>query len=69
MAKAIGYTVTELMELTGKKRSAIRQDIHVYKIKPIVPEFIYPKESLKIIQNAPKRGRPRKPKPQPKPPA
>ena len=58
-----GYTVTELMELTKKGKSAVRQAIHVAGIKPIIPEFIYPLETLGIILNAPSKGRPPKTEP------
>ena len=60
MAKITGYTVSELMELTGKKRNAVRQAIHVAGIKPVIPEFVYPLETLKTLLNAPSVGRPRK---------
>ena len=55
-----GYTVSELMKLTKKKKNAVRQAIHVAGIKPIIPEFVYPLETLDIILNAPSKGRPKK---------
>ena len=55
-----GYTVSELMKLTGKKENAVRQAIHVAKIKPVVSEYLYPLKTLEIIKNAPARGRPKK---------
>ena len=58
--KVEGYTVTGLMKLSGKKESAVREALSTYGIKPVVPEFIYPVESLEILQNAPSRGRPKK---------
>jgi len=57
-----GYTVSELMKLLNKERNAVRQAIHVAGIKPVVPEFIYPLETLEILKNAPGRGRPKKEK-------
>ena len=60
MAKVHGYTVSELMKLTKKKENAIRQAIHVYEIKPLLAEYVYPLETLDIILNAPPRGRPKK---------
>ena len=58
-----GYTVSQLIKLTGKKGNAVRQAIHVAGIKPIVNEYIYPLETLEIIKNAPAVGRPKKTKP------
>jgi hypothetical protein len=60
--KVEGYTVSELMKLLKKGKSAVRQAIHVAEIKPIVAEFLYPLETLEILQNAPSRGRPKKDK-------
>jgi len=54
-----GYTVTELSNLLGIKANTVRQRLLVAKIKPVVPEFIYPVESLEILKNAPSRGRPK----------
>ena len=62
MAKVHGYTLTELENLTGKKRNAIKWVIHVNDIKPIVPEYIYPLKTLDIVINTPPRGRPKKAK-------
>jgi hypothetical protein len=56
-----GITVSELMEKTGKTRHAIESLISRHKIKPVIGEFLYPPETLGLIQNA-SRGRPRKPK-------
>jgi hypothetical protein len=50
------------MKLLKKKRNAVRQAIHIAGIKPIVPEFLYPIETLDILKNAPSRGRPKKKK-------
>jgi hypothetical protein len=56
---AVGYTVSELMEKTGKTRSAIESLISLHKIKPLSYEAVYPLETLNLIKNA-RRGRPRK---------
>ena len=58
--KVEGYTISELMKRLKKRRGAVRQAIHVAGIKPLVPEYIYPLETLEVLKNAPKRGRPRK---------
>jgi hypothetical protein len=59
IVKVEGYTVTGLMKILGKKESTVREALSTHGIKPIVPEFIYPLESLEILQNA-RRGRPKK---------
>jgi len=56
---ATGYTVTELMQLTGKSRGAIKSLLANHDIKPLSYEAIYPTEALEVITNA-KRGRPTK---------
>ena len=60
LVKVEGYTVSGLMELLGRRESAVRQALSAYGIKPVVPEFIYPVETLEILRNAPPRGRPKK---------
>ena len=57
-----GYTVSELMKLLKKKKSAVRQAISVAGIKPVVSEFLYLLETFEILKNAPSRGRPKKKK-------
>ena len=56
---AVGYTVSELMEKTGKSQTAIRSLLSLHNIKPISYEAIYPHEALDVLLNA-KRGRPSK---------
>jgi len=56
---AVGYTVSELMEKTGKSRSAVISWLSIHKIKPLSYEAIYPAEILEPLREA-KRGRPRK---------
>jgi len=62
---AIGYTVSELIQLTGKSRGAIQSFFSIHNIKPLSYEAIYPPEVLDMLKNA-KRGRPTKPKPEKK---
>jgi hypothetical protein len=64
MTSISGYTVSELMEMTGKSRSAVESWLSLHKVKPIIGELLYPPEVLELIANA-KRGRPKKP-PEPK---
>jgi len=61
---AIGYTVSELMEKSGKTRSAVESWLSIHKIKPLSYEAIYPPDILDRLIAA-KRGRPKKP-PEPK---
>ena len=56
-----GYTVSDLMEKTGKSRSAVESWLSIHKIKPVIGELLYPPETLDKIREA-KRGRPKKPK-------
>jgi len=56
---ANGYTVSELMQKTGKTRSAVESWLSLHKIKPLSYEAIYPSETLTLLKNA-KRGRPAK---------
>ena len=55
-----GFTISELSEKLGIKPVTVRQRIMTAGIKPLVAEYIYPKEALKILENAPPRGRPKK---------
>ena len=55
-----GYTVSELMEKSGKSRSAIESWLSIHKIKPLSYEARYPVEVLEQLKKA-KRGRPKKP--------
>ena len=56
-----GYTVSELMEKTGKSRSAVESWLSLHKIKPLSYEAIYPLDTLDKLKEA-KRGRPKKAK-------
>ena len=56
---ATGYTVSELMEKTGKSQTAIRSLLSLHNIKPVSYEAVYPHEALELLLNA-KRGRPKK---------
>jgi hypothetical protein len=56
---AMGYTVSELAELTGKTRHAVESWLSDHKIKPLSYEAIYPPDTLDKIREV-KRGRPRK---------
>ena len=58
-----GYTVTQLMEKTGKSRSAIMSILSRYQIKPLSYEARYPPETVETIMQA-KVGRPPKTKPE-----
>jgi len=60
MTSISGYTVSELMEKTGKSRSAVESWISLHKVKPIINEFLYPPETLERLLAA-KRGRPKNP--------
>ena len=55
-----GITISELMKETGKSRRAIETWISNHKIKPVIPEFLYPLNTLDKIKEA-RRGRPKKP--------
>jgi hypothetical protein len=63
MTTITGITVSELIQKTGKSRSAIESWISRNGVKPINPELLYPLDTLERILAA-KRGRPaNKPKP------
>jgi len=63
MQSPLGYTVSELMEKSGKTEGAIRSLLSLHNIKPLSYEAVYPPEALELIANA-KRGRPPKKPPQ-----
>jgi len=58
-----GVTISEIVQKTKKSRHAVEAWLSRHNIKPIIGEFLYPPETLNAIQNAPGKGRPRKPKP------
>jgi hypothetical protein len=62
MTTITGITVSELIQKTGKSRSAIESWISRNGVKPLIGELLYPLDTLDKIQEA-KRGRPSKPKP------
>ena len=55
-----GYTVSELMEKSGKSRASVVTLLSRHDIKPLSYEAIYPPEALDVILAA-KRGRPKNP--------
>ncbi|MCL2138808.1 MAG: hypothetical protein FWH41_04680 [Treponema sp.] len=59
MKTIIGYTISDLMEKTGKSRNAIESWICIHKIKPLTNEVIYPPDTLDKLLRA-RRGRPPK---------
>ena len=66
------YTVSELMKESGKSRNAVESWLSYNEIKPIIPEMLYPPDTLEKLLNA-KVGRPAKKaasssEPNPKPP-
>jgi len=61
---AKGYTVSELAEKSNKTRHAVEQWLSSHGIKPLSYEAIYPAEVLEPLKQA-KRGRPKKPAPEP----
>ena len=64
MKPITGYTVSELMEKTGKSRSAIESFISRHGIEAVSHEAIYPLDTLEKLLKA-KVGRPaRKPAPE-----
>ena len=65
MTTISGYTVSQLMELTGKSRSAVESWLSIHNVKPVIGELLYPPEVLELIANA-KRGRPAKKPVEPK---
>jgi hypothetical protein len=62
MTTITGITVSELIQKTGKNRSAIESWLSRNGVKPIIGELLYPPDTLDKIREA-KRGRPPKPKP------
>ena len=61
--KVDGYTISELSKLLKIKPVTVRQRLLVAGIKPLVAEYIYPKNSLEKLKKSPSRGRPKKPTP------
>jgi hypothetical protein len=59
MSTITGITISELIQKTGKSRSAVESWISRNGVKPIIGELLYPPETLELIQKA-KRGRPKK---------
>jgi hypothetical protein len=59
MTSITGYTVSELIEKSGKTRSAIESWISRNGVKPIIGELLYPPDTLDRIREA-SRGRPAK---------
>jgi len=57
-----GYTISELSKILKIKPVTVRQRLLVAGIKPLVSEYIYPKESLDKLKKTPGRGRPKKKK-------
>jgi len=55
-----GYTVSELMEKSGRSRASVVTLLSRHDIKPLSYEAIYPPDALDVILAA-KRGRPRNP--------
>jgi hypothetical protein len=62
MTTITGITVSELIQKTGKSRSAIESWISRNGVKPITGELLYPPDTLDKIREA-KRGRPPRKKP------
>jgi hypothetical protein len=66
-----GITISDMVKKLGLPRHTIENRLSRAGIKPVVPEFLYPPDTIDKIREA-KRGRPaKKPKdqePAPKPP-
>jgi hypothetical protein len=60
MTTITGISVSELIQKTGKSRSAIESWISRNGVKPLNPELLYPPDTLERIKKA-KRGRPKNP--------
>jgi hypothetical protein len=58
--KVAGYTISELSKELKITPVCVRQRLLVAGIKPILSEKVYPAETLKILREVKRPGRPRK---------
>jgi hypothetical protein len=61
MVTITGITISELIQKTGKSRSAVESWISRNGVKPTIGELLYPPDTLTRLKEA-RRGRPKKTK-------